>query len=112
MPSWTCAGRFDAVARAITRRPPIAALAVQRFHPFMKTWKRAGMTRLREGQNLDLNATARRLPKRWEKAVTTDRPARSLTPNIDLELGLAPTADDSQTSPELTTRVLRNHLMV
>ena len=51
---------------AITSRPPIAALAVQRFHPFMKTLETSGMTRLREGQNLDLNSTARRLPKRWE----------------------------------------------
>jgi hypothetical protein len=48
---------------AITRRPPIAALAVQRFHPFMKTLETSGMTRLREGQNLDLNSYRASLAK-------------------------------------------------
>jgi hypothetical protein len=41
-------------AAAITGRPPIVELAVQRFQPFMKTLEISGLTRLREGQNLDL----------------------------------------------------------
>ena len=41
-------------AAAVAGRPPIAKLAVERFHPFMKTLETSGLTRLREGQNLDL----------------------------------------------------------
>ena len=43
------------LAAAIAGRPPIAELAVERFHPWMKTLETSGLTRLREGQNLDLN---------------------------------------------------------
>jgi hypothetical protein len=40
----------------ITGRPPIAALAAQRFQPWMKTLSVSSLTRLREGANFDLNA--------------------------------------------------------
>jgi hypothetical protein len=40
---------------ASTGRPPIAVLAAQRFQPWMKTLETSGLTRLREGENLDLN---------------------------------------------------------
>lgn len=40
---------------AIAGRPPIAKLAVERFHPWMKTLETSGLTRLREGQKFDLN---------------------------------------------------------
>jgi hypothetical protein len=40
---------------AIAGRPPVAKLAVERFHPWMKTLETSGLTRLREGQKFDLN---------------------------------------------------------
>jgi hypothetical protein len=39
----------------LTGRPAIAKLAVERFHPWMKTLETSGLTKLREGQPLDLN---------------------------------------------------------
>ncbi|MGO9110567.1 MAG: DUF4838 domain-containing protein [Thermoguttaceae bacterium] len=39
----------------ITGRPQVATLAVERFHPWMKTLETSGLTHLQEGQKLDLN---------------------------------------------------------
>jgi len=39
---------------AATTKPAIAALAAQRFHPFMNVLETSGVTRLREGETLDL----------------------------------------------------------
>ncbi len=48
---------------ATTGRPPIANLAVERFHPWMKILETSGLTRLREGQKLDLNEYRKTLAK-------------------------------------------------
>jgi len=42
------------VPAAASARPPVAKLAVERFHPFMTTLESSGLTHLQEGQPLDL----------------------------------------------------------
>ncbi len=48
---------------AITRRPPIAALAVTRFHPWITMLETSGLTHLRECYPLDLKAYRASLAK-------------------------------------------------
>ncbi len=48
---------------ATTGRPPIEKLAVERFPFYMKTLETSGLTRLREGQNLDLKEYRKSLAK-------------------------------------------------